>query len=1324
MTGIIDYIVVALIDYGLGAEAATWIATAAVYGAEALALNALSQKPRLPSYLSEQQDRQHVIRSAIAPHRIVLGECVSSGPLIGAFALDGPTGKKNELLYMVVALAGHEVDNIGTVYLNDVPSTDVKFGGTKVDIQLSGPYYENATTGTITATIDGIIFTLAVGGVGNGALVNDYEADHTPPLMRGWSIANQTNAANLVAQIQAAAIYATANYTVAQGEGLFTDCAGNSTDGEFTGVVEIRSKTGTPVIVTVAAEGDHGIAACMHTVSTSQDYLKINKHFGVTDQVVDADLLVDGAPFVTTYHRAREIAYLVLKLTWDREVWATGIPQVKAVVRGVKLFDPRTSITAWSDNPVLAAYLLLTNTRGMRVPTARIDTANFSAAATLCDELVDARSAVGLGVSEVGVLQAAGGYRSKVNAPSHGLRSGHLVTISGHGGTPSLDAIWTIAVDHADYFWVTANVTVPGSGGTAQAKVKRYTCNGSFTVDEKPRDIMSAVLSSMGGRLTYWGGKYRIHPAAYDTPTITLTDSDLRGVVRGQIRSARRDLINGVRGTYVDPDKRWQATDYPIYKSATYKTQDNEEEILGDLNLPFTTDPYIAQRLAKLELERNRRGRTIEFPAKFTKLNVRVWDTVTVNLVNPSGWNGVYRVVNLKLNAAEGLDLTLREEHSAVYAWSGSDATPTHVPGASAPLPIDVPAPPTDLAYTILSFDITACVRLTATAPKDAFVHAYDLEYQVAGETTWHAVPSDLETEIDVTAPGIGVTVCGVPADDYVVRVRSVGDNGKKSIWATLNIHVAPPDLSPMPNVTGLELCGQGNNTVFTSRDPKFCWRDASTYNNTPMASTTASADAGGTDYAFRDYELKFYDEADVLVYTAYVIPPEVFVPYDQNAMEYARLHNGTPGAYRVYTLEVRARGMQGQRSATPARLTVSNPPPALPTNISVVAGAASTDASFTPPGDVDWTGTLIWASTVSGFTPTGTALGEGNVVYDGPDTVLRFPGLTPGETYYYRVASYDAYGKSGLTISPEYSVSLGLNDPADTVPPVTPTGITTSTALVQNAQTDTAYIQVAWTANTEADLAYYILRGRRQGQTVWTEFNVAAPAANYRYEFAVPGVTYEGQLAAVDRNGNMSAFSSTFTRTAALDANAPATPTGLTVTAGIKSITVKITANTEADLAGYELHVSTTNGFTPGSGSLVGQGNVTQHVYQANVAVNTTYYVKVRAFDYSGNYSGYTSQGSATAYPVATGYIEDDAVTSSKRQQANSSSTSYTAIAGVYGGGQITHNLGRIPVCTVYSDRVSVAFWPSAVSTTTFDFGWYCFATVDQSGTVTIYYI
>ena len=93
-----------------------------------LASQALAPKPKKPRFRSltdEAAGRTVMIRSSSEPHKIIYGEVVVSGPLVFA----ATTGDKNEYLHMVVALAGHEVDTIGDVWLNDTLSDDARFSG-------------------------------------------------------------------------------------------------------------------------------------------------------------------------------------------------------------------------------------------------------------------------------------------------------------------------------------------------------------------------------------------------------------------------------------------------------------------------------------------------------------------------------------------------------------------------------------------------------------------------------------------------------------------------------------------------------------------------------------------------------------------------------------------------------------------------------------------------------------------------------------------------------------------------------------------------------------------------------------------------------------------------------------------------------------------------------------------------------------------------------------------------------------------------------------------------------------------------------------------
>ena len=72
-------------------------------------------KADTPSFQIESQDRHVVVRTGAAARRVIYGQMIASGPMVFASS----TGSENKYLHMVVALANHEVQEIGSVYLND-----------------------------------------------------------------------------------------------------------------------------------------------------------------------------------------------------------------------------------------------------------------------------------------------------------------------------------------------------------------------------------------------------------------------------------------------------------------------------------------------------------------------------------------------------------------------------------------------------------------------------------------------------------------------------------------------------------------------------------------------------------------------------------------------------------------------------------------------------------------------------------------------------------------------------------------------------------------------------------------------------------------------------------------------------------------------------------------------------------------------------------------------------------------------------------------------------------------------------------------------------
>lgn len=247
---------VALMDVFNSVAIATAITTALNFVAITAASMAASKllAPKAPSYSDASlSQRSQMVRSPISARNIIYGRCRVSGTVVYL----STTGSKNEYLHIVVALAGHEIEEIEEVYFND----------------------------------------------------------------------------DLVPLVS------------------------NTPTGFYNGVA------------------------------------RVNKHLGGTGQTADTDLINDTASLTdgkwTSDHRLQGIAYLYVRLTWDTEKFPSGIPNISAVIKGKKVYDPRSAATAYSANAALCLRDYLTDSAlGMGLSSSEVDDTAITAAANICDEQV------------------------------------------------------------------------------------------------------------------------------------------------------------------------------------------------------------------------------------------------------------------------------------------------------------------------------------------------------------------------------------------------------------------------------------------------------------------------------------------------------------------------------------------------------------------------------------------------------------------------------------------------------------------------------------------------------------------------------------------------------------------------------------------------------------------------------------------------------------------------------------------------------------------------------------------------------------------------
>ncbi len=115
---------------------------------------------------------------------------------------------------------------------------------------------------------------------------------------------------------------------------------------------------------------------------------RIKKHLGDDNQLADPDLVAEVEKW-TTEHRGRGVAYLYIRIDFDRDTYPTGIPNISVVTQGAKVFDPRNLSTLYSNNSALCVRDYLTDQKyGIEAENSEIDTTFFNSDANTCDEFV------------------------------------------------------------------------------------------------------------------------------------------------------------------------------------------------------------------------------------------------------------------------------------------------------------------------------------------------------------------------------------------------------------------------------------------------------------------------------------------------------------------------------------------------------------------------------------------------------------------------------------------------------------------------------------------------------------------------------------------------------------------------------------------------------------------------------------------------------------------------------------------------------------------------------------------------------------------------
>ena len=430
----------------------------------------------------------------------------------------------------------------------------------------------------------------------------------------------------------------------------------------------------------------------------------------------------------TADHKLSGIAYIAFKLEWNQDKFPQGVPNITAVVKGKRVFDPRTGVNAYSTNPALCLRdYMLDQSYGLGESNVNIDSTALEAAADLCDEQV------------------------------------------------SIDA-----------------------GGTQD----RYQCNGVIDTANQIKANIEQLLASMGGKLTYSGGKYFVDGAEYKTPTHTFTEADVISEIQTQTKQSRRGIYNGVKGIFVSEEKNYKVLDYPAQISSSYATEDGDPLYL-DMPLPFVTNNLQAQRLAKIALLKSRQQVVITMTVNLKGLQVKVGDTIEITNDRLNYSSKVFEVIDYSLAIGDGqalaVNLVCIETASAIYDWTTSDEEDFLSGGELDLYDGRTVDNVTSLTLTEIGLrgpdgGVSSSVQLAWTAPDDAFIEFYKIRYNKNGTTDYFEVQS---RETNVLISGLDVT------SNYDFRVQAENLLGVTSTGTTLSNQALNGDTTAPSAPTG-----------------------------------------------------------------------------------------------------------------------------------------------------------------------------------------------------------------------------------------------------------------------------------------------------------------------------------------------------------------------------------------------------------------------------------------------------------------------------------------------------------------------------------------
>ena len=356
--------------------------------------------------------------------------------------------------------------------------------------------------------------------------------------------------------------------------------------------------------------------------------------------------------------------------------------------------------------------------------------------------------------------------------------------------------------------------------GTTQ---NRYECNGSFTVDRSHKQIITELLSSCAGILTYQNGKFSLKVGKENLSySMSLDESGFLSAVDIRTKTSIGYQYNQVKGTFTTPfNNTYLPTDYPIVKSAAFLAEDNNIVRTLDLPAPFTTNSVMAQRLAKIALYRSRQQITISSTFSLKAFNLKAGDVVAINFARFGFTNKLFEVASWTLTpiATEtlGVEMMLREYNPNIYAWlRAEDEVLFELDDSRLPDPFSILPPTLVVSQEVQTINQKATTVIVATVTaRDLYSTTFDVDVQ-RQSSNGVAVTEDI-ISLGRSSSQRFEYADVEKGDVWKVRARSRSNLGTLSTFASEEITILGKSAISFPStVSDLKINYQGSTAILS----------------------------------------------------------------------------------------------------------------------------------------------------------------------------------------------------------------------------------------------------------------------------------------------------------------------------------------------------------------------------------------------------------------------------------------------------------------------------------------------------------------------------